>query len=243
MGALYYISIVIDRALKGLHALAAHGNPHAAAALVTRLTQAATNFELLAYHKPEIFWATARERMQIPATISPRSGKAKENKELCDKLRVGEKAAFAVVHKGKGKRWSIASEANLLAARLVNYIDHCRFLAKTFASHLEVFSENPPEWFLPLTGLETFGKATWEIWADVAWKVIESISPDEKPERHPAFHSRETRICNVRKGAGNDGSTARADIKEALYGALETIATGVSPRTRQRQSKGPRQKR
>jgi hypothetical protein len=237
-----YLSMIIDRALKGLHALAAHGNETAASLLVTSLTKGATNFELLAYHKPKIFLPTARKRLQIPATISPRSGKAKENKELCDKLQVGTEAAFAIAHRGKGKRWSATSEANSLAVRLVNYIDHFSWLSKTHADHLEVF-ETYPEWFPCLANLAPFGKVTWKAWADVAWEIIEDISPQRKPEKHPAFHSPETKICNVRKGAHNDDATARADIKEALFGAFETVATGVSPRTRQRQSKASRQKR
>ena len=106
-----------------------------------------------------------------------------------------------------------------------------------FEKHLNLF-ENYPAWFPKLAGVPDFGAATWPQWAEIAWQVLEGISPNGRPHEHPAFHSSDTKICNVRKGAGNDGATARADIRQALFDGMETIATGVSPRTRQRENKG-----
>ena len=233
-----YLSMVIGHALRGLHALAAHENGTAATLLIDRLVEAVKSFELLGWHRPKLFTHYTRRLALIPATISPQSGNAEECQELMGKLDVGAKSLFAVT--GKGKRWRESSAANALALRLVAYIESKRGLLKYFATHLTLF-ESYPKWFSNLANAPDFGADTWLQWAEIAWQVIESISPNGKPDEHPAFHSADTKICNVRKGAGKDGATARADIKEALFIGMETIATGVSARTRQRKAKATRQ--
>jgi hypothetical protein len=239
-----YLSLLIDHALRGLNALAAHEKGAAATLLIDRLVIGVKNFELLAWHNPKLFTHYTRRLALIPATISPQSGNAEECQELMDRLDVGKKSIYAVT--GKGKRWRETSPANALALRLVAYIESKRGLLKSFATHLNLF-ESYPAWFPNLANAADFGADTWKQWAEIAWQVIVSISPDGKPGKLPAFYDRATKICNVRKTRRDPyfgtitgaPSIAEGDIKEAFFGAFELIATGESRRKKQRRNASP----
>lgn len=236
--AMVNLALIIDQSLRGLHAMAAHGKEAAATMLIDRLLNGVTSFKFLALHRPELFTHYTRRVALIPATISPQRGSAKVCDELIRKLEVGTESIFSVA--AKGRRWRESSPAISLALRLVTYIDGCRSQSQMPVGYLALFETCPP-WFPPLAYVRDFGPASWPEWAEIAWEIIGSISPDGQAENHPAFRSCKTKICNVRNGSENYQSTARADIKEALCAAFETIATEQSPRTRQRKAKATRQ--
>jgi hypothetical protein len=100
-----------------------------------------------------------------------------------------------------------------------------------------------PGWLHDAAKLEPFSAETWQMWAELAWRVLAEISPNGKPAEHQAFYDHATKICNVRKQRRDyhfgkvvsSPSIAENDIKEALFDAFALVATGTSRRTKRRQ--------
>ena len=249
---LYSLSMALGRLLSGLHALAAHGNKLAARVWANMIYESANDFEMLAFNKPEIFREWARSAIAVPGCISRNTEKQRNNQELLRKLEQGEDCHFAILPTGKpGRKWTFKDNANGLAARLWSYIDNSRTVYSFHAIQAKHAGRELPGWLQDAVQLEPFSAKTWQKWAEVAWKVLAEISPNGNPGRHPAFYETATKICNVRTHrkesyqtfTGKDvihssPSIAENDIKEALFGAFEVVATGISRRTKQQRQKG-----
>lgn len=250
-GAMLNLSLLLGQLHSGLHALAAHGRKWAARLLANSLHEAVGSFELLATAKPELFREWARGAVAIPGHISRNKEKQADNQRLLKQLEQGEACRFAILPTGKrGKKWKFQDRANALAVRLVNHIEHgrtCYELHKLQAQHA---GRELPGWLHEAMKLEPFSAKpkTWQAWARVAWQVLTEISPNGKPEEHDAFFMTETEICNVRveRTGGMDyhspsdaPSVAKEDIREALFGAFELVATGASQRTKRRRKASP----
>ena len=255
-GALLPLFKLLIQLHSGLHALAANGKKWAARLLVKSLGEAVTDFEKLATAKPELF-DFVREGFGVPAIISPSLEKTADNQRLVKQLRVGEDYQFDIMPTGKGgKKWKFQERANALAVRLIHHIQDARGLYGFHKAQAAHAGRELPGWLHDAMKLEPFSPKpkTRKAWADIAWQVLAEISPNNRPEEHPAFYDAATKICTAResrkeydysKSAKCDAplkvrkcaSIAKEDIREALFGAFETIAGGVSPRTKQRKAK------
>ena len=244
-GAAIPLASILGQLLNGMHALAANGNTQVARLLMNRVGEAVNDFELLANHKPEIFREWTRRCPAIPAMIAPYPAKQKDNVQFLEKLEVAQ--AFKRFAISKRQRWKFATPANLLAARLVSFIQARRESCDVEKIIARKEGTVIPEWIQEAVVMPDFSAETWKRWAEMGWRIIGLISPEGRPELHPAFQARETKICNVRKGRvdpyfgklHNSRSIAEHDIKEALFAGFEQIATGESPRNKQRKKASP----
>jgi len=248
---LFQLTMLLRRLLDGLHAIAAHGNELAGRMLMNSVSDAVGAFEMLAHTKPELFRPWARGSFGIPAIISPSTEKTDKKKKtagetpsdnqlLIDKLEVAADCHLAILPTGnRGKKWRAQDRANSLAIRLQSYIALHREFYDVHKLQAQEAGREIPGWLHEAKKLENFSAGVWKQWADLAWRVIAEISPDGKPRNHPAFYEPATKICNVRTESHD--AIAEQDIKEALFGAFELIATGTSRRTKQRARRLPRQ--
>jgi hypothetical protein len=241
--SLLYLGLLATRALNSLLDLAVHGHKQALRAFMGSIGDAVNNFEFVASRKPELFREWAKRSIAIPGLISRNRAQAKYNEQLLELLQQGAESHLAFLPTGKrGRMWQFEG-ANLLAVRLIAHIQSSNRSYKTDKRLARSNGTKIPAWRIRATKLKPFSAQAWLSWAEVAWEMLAQISPAGKPALHPAFYDRETKICNVRKTRKNPyygnketgHSIAEQDIKEALFGAFQVIATGKSPRTRQRQ--------
>lgn len=237
-----YLTLLSDAISSGLLEGAARGQRHAASAVMASLGTAVNNFEFVAIRRPELFRALARRSLAIPGLISRNKAQSRENDRLLKLLQQGEASFLArSLDKKPGRYWTY-SNANALAVRAIDHIQSARayYLGDCrVAKHLR---QEFPLWRKRATKLKSFSPATWKAWAEIAWQMIAEISPQNKPGLNPAFYEPKTKICNVRKQRKNPyyGTVDKApsireqDIKEALFSAIELIATGSSRRTKER---------
>lgn len=238
------VSGLFQQLHQGLHDLAAGGNQQAAEVLASDLRRAVWKFDGLATHKPELFSEWARLQFGIPGIISRNRERTAGNQTLLEKLKEGEGFPLPILPTGKrGKRLKLKDRAPALAMRLVQFI--CPAIARFIESQARAVDFVPPNWIHDAAQLGPFSRKTWPAWAKVAWLVLAETSPNNLPGLHPVFHDRNTAICNVRKARrdpyfgknSNAPSIAEHDIKEALFGAFELIATGESRRTKERRKR------
>lgn len=252
-GAEPSLALVVGQLHRGLHALAANGRVWAARLLVNSLGEAVHDFEMLATTKPQLFRERARGQIAIPGLISRNTEKQADNQRLLKQLEQGEDCPFAILPTGKkGRKWQFQDRANGLAVRLVNHIADARIVFDFHKLQAASAGRELPGWLHDAMKLQPFSATTWPAWAGIAWRVLAEISPEDKPELHPALHDPATKICNVRKSrkqpfptiegaypVHDSRSIAEHDIKEAFFGAFELTATGVSLRTKQRRKGHP----
>ena len=242
-------SLSLWRLHGGLHALAARGRKWAAYLLVNSLHEAVAGFEMLATTKPELF-DFLRNGFGVPAIISPSKEKTADNQRFVKQLHAGGDYHFAIMPTGRGgKKWKYQEGANGLAARLHSHIEEARCVYELDKSRVEHAGKELPALRHEARWLELFSTmpGVWQSWAEVAWRVLAEISPDNRPGLHAAFCVPKSKICNVRKtrldpyfGKVTDApSIAEQDIKEALFGAFELMETGKTRRTAQRQKASP----
>lgn len=237
----FRLYLILLNAQQALYSLAAHGNQKAGLLFANAICEGVGDFESLAGHNPEMFREWARKNLAIPGMISRNKEKTVDNERICKELQQGEDCHFAILPTGK-RGWKIQDRANWLAARLQYYIQGNQELYAIHQSQAERAGSPLPAWLHDAAKLKPFSAQTWKSWATLAWRVLAEISPNGRPERHPAFHAKETRICRVRKLRINpyygnkeaSPSIAEHDIKEVLFGAFELIAGGKSRRTKQR---------
>jgi hypothetical protein len=199
--------------LDGLRGLAAGGNVKAGGALMTALETAATNFETLAWHKPGLFRARARNSFQIPGTIGRHPDKVRGNADFADRLEVGADYEIAHVPKKGRKIWGHETPANVFALKLKAYMEHARQMAGLLGA-----PSPAPEWLEDALALEAFGPRTYPAWAAIAWRILDK-------GKHPALSNYGTRIAN-NSGRGGGVNLANSDTFKALLSAFRTIATG-----------------
>ena len=236
------LSSLLYRLMAGFHALAAHGNQTAARMWANEICRGVNDFEMLATAKPEIFKEWARGSFAIPGMISRNAEKREDNQRLCKLLEQGEATEWAILPTGK-RGWNLEQNANGLAARLQSHIQSGRELYELHK--VQSRGNKLPDWLEDAMKLAPFSPETWRTWAELAWRIIAEISPEGKPGLHPAFYHSKTKICNPRKQRINPyyantesaPSIAENDIKEALFGAFELIATGKSRKTKERKMK------
>ena len=213
--ALVNLLLVATRALYGLRGLAADGNAAAGGMLMAALAKEAADFELLAWHKPEIFRAGARKLSQIPGTIGRHPDKVRGNAAFADRLEVGADCEIASVpKKGQTKFWNHETPANVFALKLKSYIAHVRAGAALFDEPI-----SPPEWFADALALEAFGPRTYPAWAAIGWRILDR-------GKHPALSNYGTRIVNRNRGAEAGVNLVNSDTSKALLAAFRTLATG-----------------
>lgn len=205
--------------LAGLHALAAHGDKLAGGMLLNTVGEAVTQFEMLAWKKPELFREYARGSLAIPAMISRHPEKRADNQALLVKLEQGEGEDCPLGMVKTGKTWRVSSRANALAVRLQSYI---AYLRGSYDIHkLEHSREGfkPPGWLEAAKKLKPFSPAEAPKWAAVAWTFFLDKG------NHPALHDERTRISTPRQGAvKSDPAALKADSLKALKGAFKMIA-------------------
>ena len=228
--AKFHLSTVVTHALEGLNALAAHGNTTAARHLVDCLGLGVRGFELLAWHRPELFTHCTSKLALIPATISPQSGNQDACRELMDKLKVGEKSIYDATSKGKGKPRRQTKPANDFVSRLVNYM--CVQRSEAFIYGYKIKPQlyaDWPDWFSRLTQLSDFGARAWTKWGEVGWEIVLDVTggkPEQRKELRPLGKSAETkkpRLCKELHSATRE-SNVRAKIKERLLQAFRRIS-------------------
>jgi hypothetical protein len=215
MAALVNLLMVATRAFYGLRGLAAGGNVAAGGMLMAALAKEAADFELLAWHKPEIFRAGARKLSQIPGTIGRHPDKVRGNADLAERLEVGADCDIASVpKKGQTNYWGHETPANVFALKLKSYIAHVRAGAALFDEPI-----SPPEWFTDALALEDFAPGTWKEWEAVAWRILDN-------GKHPALSNYGTQPANRNSGRGGGVDLGNSDTRTALKSAFRTIATG-----------------
>ena len=249
--ALIYLRLILYHILEGFHLLSAHGSETALAMLLSELNTTVVANEILANEKPELFREYARKSFGIPGIISRNREKTQENQRLLEKLKQGEEFALKILPTGRrGKIWKFKDNANSLAASLVHYIQINKILFPVFAHQVTLMPSrfHPlPSWLAEAGRLPGFSPQSWRQWAEVGWRIIRESSPKQKPGLNPMFDDPGTKICNVRRKRKSpyygkieqSPSIAEHDIQEALFIAFELIATGVSPRTKQRRKAHP----
>jgi len=240
--ALSHLVLLANHILDGLLDFAAHRHKQAARAFMQSISATVNNFEFVATQKPELFREWARGSIAIPGLISRNRAQSRDNERLLEVLQQGEASYLAPAMRSKRGRFWTFSGANLLAVRLISHIQSANIFYesdKVLARHCR---RDLPSWRKDAAKLKAFSARTWPSWAHVIWQIIIEVSPQNKPALHLAFYDPKTKICNVRKRRINPyyGNEERAysiseqDIKEALFGAVEVIATGESRRTKQR---------
>lgn len=212
-----------------------------ASTLLATITGAVERFERLANEKPELFRPVTRGRMAIPAMVSQNKEKMEAAQALAKNLHTGEAYHLAILPTGnKGRHWQFKDPANALAARLVEEIEFTRVWSGWYRENA---------WWEDAVKLEPFSEHTWRSWAKFAWRILDNGN-------HPMLHDPRTKICNVRTQRTEEDfsksakwnaprkirqspSIAAEDIREALFGAFELIATGISQRTKRRRKASP----
>lgn len=198
----------------------------AAGWLLTFTNEAVRMFEKLHEEKPALFLPLTRRSLQIPATIGAWPEKARSVQRILERLEVGKEAIFDIApKKGKTRHWEFSNPANAMAAQLVFRIMDMQELNWLFMAT----GKSLPAWEKQALRLKPFSPRTWRQWADVGWEIVKSESPEGRPEINPLFFNPATKICNVRAESGRavhmePRSTARHDIKEALYRAFKVIS-------------------
>ena len=211
--AIGYLVTLAAQVLDGLRGLAAGGNVKAGAALMTALETAATDFETLAWHKPEVFRARARNSFQIPGTIGRHPDKARGNAAFADRLEVGADYDVAHVPKKGRKIWGHDTPANVYVLKLKAYVAHVRQMVGLHGA-----PSPAPEWLEDALALEAFGPRTYPAWAAIAWRILAK-------GKHPSLSTYGTRIAN-NSGRGGGVNLANSDTFKALQSAFRALATG-----------------
>jgi hypothetical protein len=249
-GGLPHLDRLLRRLLDGMLSITAKGDRATVMEIfMNALCDAVNDFGGLATTKPEIFQEWAERGFAVPGMISPNAEKTADNARLVKQLRVGEKFHLAIQPTGKrGRRWKFQTTANGLASRLQSYIANSIGCYELHKAQAKQAGRELPLWLHDAVRLKSFSAKTWRAWADIAWQVLAEISPDGKPEDHDAFYKTETAICDVRLERGGYSasgapSVAKEDIREALFGAFELIATGTSRRTKRRLKGQPKKQR
>lgn len=214
--------------LDGLHALAAHGDKLAGGMLLNTIGAAVTQFEMLAWKKPELFQDYARGSLAIPGMISRNAEKQTDNQDLLVKLGQGEDCPLAILPTGNtGQKWRLKDRpAIALAVRLQSYIEAARSNYDLHVLDHRREGFKPPGWLNEATKLEPFSPATAEAWAKVAWAVLDD-------GKRPELYVEKTSIVN--KPSDRDWRTA---TRKTFFESFVTIATGEHPKTSRRRTKG-----
>lgn len=240
---LLYLGLLANSILESvLNLVVADERKQAVRVFMQSISEAVNNFEFLATRKPEIFREWAKKNIAIPGLISRNKAQARDNDRLLDTLQQGKDTYLASLLPNKPGRFWTFEGPNLLAFRLIAHIQSSNNFYELGKLLIRHGTPKIPRWRTKAAKLKPFSAQTWRSWAEVAWQMIVEISPEKRPARHPAFYDQRTRICNVRKTRKNPYyqieekalSIAEQDIKEALFGAFELIATGESRRTKQR---------
>ena len=218
--AIGYLVTLAAQALDGLRGLAAGGDVKAGGALMMALETAATDFETLAWHKPEVFRARARNSFAIPGTISQNADKAEGNAGFAALLEVGEDFPIKTTPKG-GATWQHGTKSNALAVRLVSYVEHVRQMTGILGA-----PSPAPEWLEDALALEALAPDTYPEWEAVAWRVLDN-------GKHPLLHDKKTRICEPATRGSKQGLPGAAKVypgeaRKALKHAFRTISTGTA---------------
>ena len=232
---------LVRQLLKGLHGLAADGNAAAARELFGELCGAVTRFETLAKAKPEIFEQMARNSFGVPALVSQKKEKGKENEALAKQLHAGED--FPLKIGGKRDGWKYRTPANLLAASLQHHIqgalDGHGLREASRAAGLQV---PPAKVTADAAKLGAFNKDTADAWADVAIALLEkganpaaSVLSGRKSRTEIDFRDGAEWGSRVTRACPSIGWEAR---ERQLREAFATLATGETPRNKRRRDKG-----
>lgn len=214
----------------GLLALASHGNEQAAFFLVSSLSSAVDDFNMLAWHKPEAFRGVVRSKDGIPGIITPHVEKTEANAELVTHLEVATDYAIKLpIKRSKGRQLSLfKTPRNLWAARLVNYIEGVRILLECSKSAATISEVKRRKWLLAAGRLHPYSADTWRAWADVAWQVVLEAT-EGHPEREVALselHTIKEKKISKRSGKPLDKTlkASQKEIREALARGFEALA-------------------
>ena len=247
---------VVFEALSLLHDLAADGG----AVPISILSSAVVSFQRLAEEKPEMFIPQTRFLDAFPGMVSPDPEKMKVTKDLVRNLRVGEKLLFPIT----GKRWKMTRANALAVglAEQIHWHqkypnhphhgdDHSNPSWRAEAEKLKPFSAEPGVW-------KAWAEVAWLILDGgnhpVLYDPKTSICKVPKSRRQ-SFPSKPkpTRRFSTSKNPAEQflnylkvlpekaihpvhtsPSIPLNRIRTVLFEAFETIATGVSPRTKRR---------
>jgi hypothetical protein len=240
--ALAYLGFLSTYIWSRLLDLTADGHKPAVLALLSSIGQATNDLEFIANRKPELFREWARRSIAIPGLISRNKAQARDNDRLLDTLQQGKDTYLASRLPNKRGRFWAFEGPNLLAVRLIAHIQSSNNFYESHKLLARYGAPKMPRWRTKAAKLKPFSAETWRSWAEVAWQMLTQISPEKRPALNSAFYDKRTQICNVRNKRKNPYyqteekalSIAEQDIKEALFGAFELIATGKSRRTKQR---------
>lgn len=207
--------------------------------------------------------------MSIPAMVSQNTEITAAAETLAKKLQTGVDFPLEILPSGKkGRHWQLKDPANALAARPVEEIEFNRQWTWCYRVHWWLDDALKLEPFGPATW-RTWAELGWRILAEISpdgkpenhpffrdpktriCKVRksrkQSFPKKQKPKRRlDGSRSRAERLLNFLAALPDEiypvldsPSIAEGDIKEALFGAFELIATGESRRTRQRRKAAP----
>ena len=239
----------LRRLWMGLLRLAEEGNKNAATLLLRNLDSAVLAFNKLAVSNPGVFLPYTEKAVAIPISLSPDPELKKAGLSLLKKLRVGDKWPVAFkAHEGPGRRWRPRNPATRLAVSLMRKIYLLRWHYYLNTPSSRKLRLEKASWLHRALSLRDFSKTTWRSWAATAWEILEDDSPHRSPKEHPFFKRnkawkiRTKRLSPYPTREDEDivhssPSIARNDIKEALEGAFELLATGQTARTRQRKTR------
>ncbi len=216
---------------QGLNALAAHGNKAAGSGLLNSLFQAVDDFNMLAFHSPDVFKNAASHNAGIPGIITPHQEKTKANKQLVEKLAVASKYVPLKARKKKLPH-VFSTAANLWATRLYHYIEEAQRSLKTLAHPVLSGPVHAfPPWSSQAIFLPPFSPSTWEKWADVAWEVIKESTgghPENQPELRPlgeAAGKVRHRHCGSSSEQAQENKICRG-IETRIKGAFKVLSNG-----------------
>ena len=230
-----FLTGLATQILDGFRESAAPGHDLVAKLWATTLSVNVGSFKILAEKKPELFREWSRGQFAIPGLISRNAWSKKKNDLLLELLQQGkESAAYCPPPDKRGRPFEYEG-INSLAHELILHIEARRMLFQVRqigAKHLSF-----PHWLREAVKLKKFSPDTWKEWKEVAWQLLKESTPGNAPAKHPAvrmmFNVREKRT-NAYGDVVTAPSVGENDVKEALRDAFETIATGGSPRKKQR---------
>ena len=263
------LMLATGQALGRLFDLAgSRGTQSDVSALLETIAGAVERFERFANEKPELFRPLARERMGIPAIVSQNREKMAEALNLAEKLETGAAYHLAILPTGKkGRHWQFKDRANALAARLVEEIEFTRSWDGWYRRHewweealkLETFSKDSWKAWAEFAWEHLLDKGKHPAFYDPETQICNVRESRRQPyPKKPKPNQRLASSKNINKRFLNYlealpvkfvhpvhdcSSIAEWDIKEALFGAFELIASGTSSRTKRRQKSPPKKRR
>jgi hypothetical protein len=168
-------ALLLAEGLARLRDFAIAGDAAAMRVFGSVLSQAVADLREMARVHPAIVREWSRKQNVVPVLTGKNKGHRTQLAADLDAFGVGEATPYRVNPQGK-KVPVISTPANALAGQLCQHLAYYRAIFPCL--------QKPPEWASRVAKLEPLSNATWEPWADAAWKCLMSATGSQ-PQADP----------------------------------------------------------